>query len=47
MQSPGYNLYISGLTGTGKSTTVKQLLRGIRHDKKELSDIFLRHGREL
>ncbi|MCK4773255.1 MAG: AAA family ATPase, partial [Candidatus Krumholzibacteria bacterium] len=37
--SPGYNIYVSGLTGTGKSTTIKQLLRSIEHGKKELSDL--------
>ncbi|GAB4296581.1 MAG: ATP-binding protein [Ignavibacteriaceae bacterium] len=26
MRSPGYNIYIAGLSGTGKTTTVKQIL---------------------
>jgi ATP-dependent Lon protease len=39
IDSPGYNIYVSGLTGTGKSTTIKQLLQSIQHGKKELSDL--------
>ncbi|MCZ6765415.1 MAG: AAA family ATPase, partial [bacterium] len=39
IESPGYNLYISGLTGTGKTTTVKRLLRSMQRGKKALTDI--------
>lgn len=39
IESPGYNIYVSGLTGTGKSTTIKRLLQSIQHDHKSLSDI--------
>ena len=27
--SPGYNIYVSGLTGTGKTTVIKQFLDDI------------------
>lgn len=26
LRSPGYNIYIAGLSGSGKATTVKQML---------------------
>lgn len=39
IESPGYNLYISGLTGTGKTTTVKRLLRSMRRGGRALTDI--------
>jgi len=29
LRSPGYNIYIAGLSGTGKATTVKQILEAI------------------
>jgi ATP-dependent Lon protease len=37
--SPGYNIYVSGLTGTGKSTTIKTLLESMRGEAKNLKDI--------
>ncbi|UCG50484.1 MAG: AAA family ATPase [Candidatus Latescibacterota bacterium] len=42
--SPGYNIYVSGLTGTGKSTTIKTLLESMRHGKKKLKDICFVHN---
>lgn len=42
--SPGYNTYVSGLTGAGKSTTVKRLLQNIKPEKKELFDICYVHN---
>jgi len=39
IESPGYNLYISGLTGTGKTTTVKRLLSSMGKGGKALTDI--------
>jgi lon-related putative ATP-dependent protease len=44
ISSPGYNIYVSGLTGTGKSTTIKQLLENIQHGTKELFDICYVHN---
>ncbi|MDH3217230.1 MAG: AAA family ATPase [Candidatus Krumholzibacteria bacterium] len=44
IDSPGYNIYVSGLTGTGKSTTIKQLLQSIQHEKKELFDLCYVHN---
>lgn len=44
IQSPGYNIYVSGLTGTGKTTTIKQLLENIRTTKKDLHDICFVHN---
>jgi lon-related putative ATP-dependent protease len=37
--SPGYNIFVSGLTGTGKSTTIKSLLESMRREAKNLTDI--------
>ena len=37
--SPGYNIFVSGLTGTGKSTTIKSLLESMRREAKNLKDI--------
>ena len=44
IQSPGYNIYVSGLTGTGKTTTIKQLLESMRREKKALEDICYVHN---
>ncbi len=38
MRSPGYNIYIAGLSGSGKATTVKQMLQKISSDCPSLYD---------
>jgi ATP-dependent Lon protease len=38
LRSPGYNIYIAGLSGTGKATTVKKMLEAIRSDSASLND---------
>lgn len=38
MKSPGYNIYISGLSGSGKITTVKKMLERISNKTPELYD---------
>ncbi|NUN09761.1 MAG: AAA family ATPase [Ignavibacteriaceae bacterium] len=38
LQAPGYNIYISGLSGTGKATTVKKMLEKISGKPVQLSD---------
>lgn len=38
LKSPGYNIYVSGLSGTGKLTTVKKILETIDGEKPELLD---------
>ena len=38
MHSPGYNIYIAGLSGTGKATTVKKMLEQISSDCPPLKD---------
>ncbi len=38
LKSPGYNIFITGLSGTGKFTTVKQVLESIRPKKTKLLD---------
>ncbi len=38
LRSPGYNIYIAGLSGTGKMTTVKQMLESISSNVTELND---------
>ncbi|MFQ5510900.1 MAG: AAA family ATPase [Candidatus Krumholzibacteriia bacterium] len=42
--SPGYNIYVSGLTGTGKSTTIQRLLRSLPKQEKQLRDICYVHN---
>ena len=39
MKSHGYNIYVSGLTGTGKTTTVKKLLEQMDSHGKTPDDI--------
>ncbi|HMN23623.1 MAG TPA: AAA family ATPase [Ignavibacteriaceae bacterium] len=38
LRSPGYNIYIAGLSGSGKATTVKQMLEKISTDCPRLYD---------
>ncbi len=38
LQSPGYNIYIAGLSGTGKATTVKKMLEKISSNCPPLKD---------
>lgn len=38
MRSPGYNVFITGLSGTGKFTTVKKMLKSLRPECPELFD---------
>jgi len=38
IQSPGYNIFITGLSGTGKFSTVKQTLKNIQPKCKNLKD---------
>jgi lon-related putative ATP-dependent protease len=44
MRSPGYNIYVSGLTGTGKSTAIQRLLESMDHRKHDLEDICYIHN---
>ncbi len=37
--SRGYNIFVTGLTGTGRSTTIKHLLEQLDSDKPHLKDI--------
>ena len=39
IDSPGYNIFVSGLTGTGKTTTLKKLLQSMQQGKNQLQDI--------
>jgi len=39
MRSPGYNIYVSGLTGTGKSTAIKRLLESMDRENQNLQDL--------
>jgi predicted ATP-dependent protease len=38
LKSPGYNIYIAGLSGTGKATTVKKVLERISSECSNLND---------
>jgi len=39
LESPGYNIYITGPSGTGKASTVKALLHSLTKPRKELLDL--------
>ncbi|KAB2851985.1 MAG: AAA family ATPase, partial [Ignavibacterium sp.] len=36
LRSPGYNIYIAGLSGSGRATTIKQMLEKISSDCPKL-----------
>ncbi|MDF1612983.1 Lon protease family protein [Stygiobacter electus] len=38
LKSPGYNIFITGLSGTGKFTTIKKMLESIAESKSKLYD---------
>jgi lon-related putative ATP-dependent protease len=40
INSPGYNIYVSGMSGSGKTSTVKAMLRKLADRKADLSDII-------
>ena len=39
IESRGYNIFVTGLTGTGRSTTIKTILEDLDTKKPELHDI--------
>ncbi len=39
VKSPGYNIYVAGLTGTGRTTTIKRILENIDTQGKTPDDI--------
>lgn len=44
LTSPGYNLFVSGLSGTGRLTTVKKILEDVRRSKTQLCDFCYVHN---
>ena len=38
IQAPGYHIFVSGLTGTGRGSTVKQLLRDLQTECRAVPD---------
>lgn len=40
MDYPGYNIYVAGASGTGRTTTVKHLLKDTRFEKQAPDDIL-------
>lgn len=44
LASPGYNLFVSGLSGTGRLTTVKKILEDVRRPKTPLCDFCYVHN---
>ena len=44
LRHQGYNIYVSGVTGTGRMTTIRNLLDEIRRDAPELFDIAYVHN---
>ena len=39
VKSEGYNVFVTGLTGTGRTTTIQRLLEQLDHQKPDLVDI--------
>lgn len=39
VKSPGYNIFVTGHTGTGRTTTIKHLLKQLDHENPILNDI--------
>ena len=44
IRNPGFNIFVSGLTGTGRSTTVKKILASIDHANGNLDDKLYVHN---
>ncbi|MBC8145000.1 MAG: AAA family ATPase [bacterium] len=44
IQSPGYNIFVSGLSGTGRMTTIKNILEGISTDASLQRDYAYVHN---
>ena len=44
LRHQGYNIYVSGVTGTGRMTTIRNLLDEIRKDTAELHDFAYVHN---
>jgi lon-related putative ATP-dependent protease len=44
LDAPGYNIYVSGLAGTGKMATIKALLKVANHLKEPPQDILFVHN---
>lgn len=38
IKHPGYNVFVTGSSGTGRTTTIKRLLRGFKDEKVPLND---------
>jgi ATP-dependent Lon protease len=47
IRSPGYNIYVAGLTGTGKSTAIQRLLKSMDREKHDLLDLCYIHNFDL
>lgn len=47
IRSPGYNIYVAGLTGTGKSTAIQRLLESMDREKHDLLDLCYIHNFDL
>ena len=44
VHSRGYNIFITGLPGTGRTTTISHLLKQLEHDDPHLKDICYVHN---
>lgn len=44
IRNPGFNIFVSGLTGTGRSTTVRKILASIDHGNGQLDDKLYVHN---
>lgn len=43
IKHPGYNIFVSGLTGTGRSTTIREILTKLDRRHKSLDDLLYVH----
>jgi lon-related putative ATP-dependent protease len=44
VHSRGYNIFVTGLPGTGRSTTISHLLKQLEHDDPRLKDVCYVHN---
>lgn len=47
LKSTGYNVYVSGLTGTGKTTAIRRMLRSMDLEREGFNDTCYVHNFEL
>ncbi|MBN2493842.1 MAG: AAA family ATPase [Deltaproteobacteria bacterium] len=44
LESPGYNIFVSGPSGSGRMTTARHILEGFKHPRQPLADFVYVHN---